>query len=452
MLKENLQHKKEYDLRTDPVPKLFLHYSLLSIAGLSAMSINIMLDGIFIGRFVGSMGLAAINLVLPVFPILLAIGMCFGYGAAALAGISFGRGDNKEANEIFNQAFWGVLIVSVLATVLMETFAEPIVTALGATALLRDGVSIYFRTFTFFAGFFCLTLFFEPMVRNDGSPRKVMLSLILGACTNACLDALFIVGLGMGLFGAALATGLAQVASCAYLLSHYGAGHGKLRFARVSLSFSRIITVFRTGCPALATQICQALFIIIYNHAVLQYMGELGVAAVGVILYMNELVMLCNYGFGEALQPIASFNLGAAAHDRMRKTFYTAAGAALAVAGFLTIFIQWIPGFFVGFFTREAELTALAVEGMRIYYGALLVQSFNMVVIYYLGAVRRPLESTVLALIRNLGSFLAAIAILPGLLGKLGVWLAIPAAELLSFLFVCGVIFFNRFYFKGSRS
>ncbi len=445
----SMPSRKIYDLKKDSIPKVFLHYSMLSIAGLSAMSINIMLDGIFIGRFVGSMGLASINLVLPLFPILLAIGMCFGYGGAALVGIEFGRDDKKGANRVFNQGFMGVVIVSLLVTLLLQIFSEPIVTALGATPLLRDNVSIYFRTFSAFSMFFCLTLFFEPMVRNDGAPRRVMFSLILGAGTNACLNTLFIVILGMGLFGASLATGIAQVVSCFYLSYYFYKKRGKLFFAKTSFAFSQVAAIFKTGCPALATQVCQAFFIIVYNWVILEHLGELGIAAIGIILYMNELVMLCNYGFGEALQPLASFNLGAAQHDRMRKTFFTAATAAVGVAAFLTACILLFPGIFVGLFTTEPELTSLTIKGIRLYYAALVLQSFNMIVIYYLEAVRKPLISTLLALLRNIGCFLLTIQILPRFLGELGVWLAVPAADVISLLFVLVVIFKNKFYFKN---
>ena len=441
---------RTYDLKKDSIPRVFLHYSLLSIAGLSAMSINIMLDGIFIGRFVGGMGLAAINLVLPLFPILLAIGMCFGYGGAALVGIEFGKGDYKEANHVFNQSFLGVAGVALLVTLLFQVFADPIVSLLGATPLLRADVTVYFRTFSAFSASFCLTLFFEPMVRNDGAPRRVMWSLIMGALTNACLNSIFIIVLGWGLFGASLATGIATLVSCIYLSYYFIKKRGKLYFQKTTFVLEKFGQIFRTGCPALATQVCQAIFIIVYNWVMIAYLGELGVAALGIILYMNELVMLCNYGFGEALQPLASYNLGAASYGRMRKTFKTAATAALAVSALLTAFILIAPGIFVSFFTTETELTALAIKGSRLYYAALVFQSFNMIVIYYLGAVRKPLASTALALVRNIGCFLLTVLLLPRFLGELGVWLAIPAADLLAFLFVLVVIFKNKFYFVDS--
>lgn len=438
---------KKYDLEKGNIRKLFAHYAVLSVVGLGAMAINILLDGIFVGYGVGPTGLASVNLVLPLFPVLLALGMLFGAGAGTLIAIEMGKHNSEEGNKIFNNALAWSVGIGVLITLIIQIFSYEIVSALGSTPGLREGVTIYLKTFSIFSVFYIVILFLEPVIRNDKAPKLVMISLVAGSLTNACLNYLFIFVFDWGLFGASLATGLSQVVSFFILFSHFFFKKGEIRIKKVKSDINHMVQVVKIGTPLFMTQICIAIFIIIYNWVIITQIGEGGIAVIGIILYLNEIVMLTNYGFGEALQPIASFNYGAKQYDRMRQVFKIALKASLVFTFIIMILFMLVPQVFISMFTNDSNLIKETIPALRMYYSGLLFSAVNMVVIAYFQAVACPREATLITFLRNIGLFGLMIFVLPKLIGVPGIWLAYAAGDLLTLLITFFILYRRKFYF-----
>ncbi|MCG8484372.1 MAG: MATE family efflux transporter [Clostridia bacterium] len=426
--------KGNYDLKKDSVNKLFAKYAFMSIMGLTVMSLHVILDGIFIGRGVGSMGLAAVNIAGVIYPILTALGLCFGFGAATMISIKFGENKVEEANSIFNQTIIFSTIFSLVFSVLCITFLTPLSYLFGSNKALLPGVKVYLGTFMVFTVFYVVMLILDPIVRNDGNPKTPMYACIMSAVVNSILNYLFIFVFQWGLFGAALATGLAQVVSLIYLMFHFFKKKGKLRFQKTKVERDIVIQVFKTGSPLLASQGCLAIFMIIYNWVVIRHIGEMGVASLGIILYVQEMIAMVLYGIGEALQPIASYNLGAKQYDRVKQVFKTSIISGVVISAVFLVITLFASENIVSWFNKEAELIALTSYAMKLFFSAVVFYGINMVIIAYFQAIDRPTESTILSLLQGIILCVALLFILPYFIGENGIWLSFPIGNMLTFL------------------
>lgn len=425
----------KYDLSNDSEVKLFMHYFIMSAAGLMVLSIHIILDGIFIGQGIGSDGLAAINIAGVVFPFLNAISFTIGFGAAAAISVKFGEGEFQKGNDFFNQAFFISVIVSLGYTLISVVFIDELVYLLGANDHLFQDAKDYLLTFSLFSIFYIITIVFEGAVRNDGEPKKAMISLILGAVTNAILDYIFIFIFHWGLKGAAFATGIGQIVSFTYLISHFLSKRGQLYFKKTKLIKLDIIRILKNGIPNCLSQLSVTLVIIAGNWIVIEMLGELGVAAFGILLYVNEFIILGFAGVAEALQPLISFNFGAKKEQRIKKIARLAFYATLFI-GIVVIFVSIKEAsFIIQLFNKEKELVELTSHAMKLFFLGVIFTGLNMLYSAYFQAVERAKESTVIQILRGFIFIFIALFTLPQIYGIDGLWVAPSIAEVLTFVF-----------------
>ncbi|MCG8482830.1 MAG: MATE family efflux transporter [Clostridia bacterium] len=424
---------KKYDLTNDSVVKIFIHYFIMSAAGLMVLSIHIILDGIFIGHGIGSDGLAAINIAGVVFPFLNAISFTIGFGAAAAVSVKFGEGESQKANNIFNQAFMLSIIVSLVYTVLSIIFIDQLVYLLGSNEQLFQGSKDYLFVFSLFSIFYIITIVFENAVRNDGEPKKAMISLILGAVTNTVLNYVFIFIFSWGLKGAALATGIGQIVSCVYLTSHFLFQKGQLYFQRTGFFKQDIIRIVRNGVPNGLSQLSVTLVIITGNWIVIDMLGELGVAAFGILIYINEFVILGFAGVAGALQPLVSFNFGAKKKERIQKIVQLAFYATLLIG--ITVIIVSIKeaDIIIRLFNNEEELVSLTSHAMKLFFLGIVFTGLNMLYSAYFQAVEKAKESAIIQVLRGFVFIFIALFTLPKIYDVDGLWISPSIAEVLTF-------------------
>ena len=434
----------KYDLTKDSVGKLFSHYVFMSAAGLMVLSVHIILDGIFIGHGIGSKGLAAINIAGVIFPFLNAIAFTIGFGAAAAISIEFGEKKEKKANNIFNQAFALSVIVSLIYTILCVVFIDKMVYLLGSNETLFQGVKDYLLTFSYFSFFYVSVLVFEGAVRNDGEPRKSMMSLILGAVTNGILDYIFIFIFHWGLKGAAFATGIGQIVSFAYLIFHFLLHKGKLHFCRPKFDLIDIHRILKNGLPNFISQISITLVIIAGNWIVIDMLGETGVAAFSILLYVNEFMILGFQGISEALQPLVSFNYGAKEYNRVKAIVRLSVYMSLAIGVIMLLLSILKPEFVIRFFNDEQSLIDLTSHAMRLFFIGILFTGINMIYAAYFQAIERAKLSNTIQILRGLVFVFLALFTLPKVIGENGIWISVPVAESLTFIVTILLIKSNK--------
>ncbi len=434
----------KYDLKNDTVGKLFFHYFFMSTAGLMVLSVHIILDGIFIGNGIGSNGLAAINIAGVVFPFLNAVAFTIGFGAAAAISIEFGEKRKEKANAIFNQAFILSIIISLVYTIFSVLFIDRIVYMLGSNEALFQGVKDYLLVFSLFSFFYVSVIIFESAVRNDGEPVKSMISLIIGAVTNAVLDYVFIFIFHWGLKGAAFATGIAQIISFTYLIFHFVSHKGQLFFHIQKLNIVDIKRILKNGFPNFISQISITLIIIAGNWIVIHMIGEIGVAAFSILLYVNEFMILGFAGIAEALQPLVSYNYGSKEYGRVKTIVRLSINISLAIGLVMLFFSVVKPEIIIKLFNEEENLINLASHAMRLFFTGILFTGVNMILAAYFQAIEKPKISNIIQLLRGFVFVALALLILPNAIGENGLWISVPISEFLTFLVTIFLVTKNK--------
>lgn len=277
-----------------------------------------MVDGIFVGQGVGSAALGAVNIAVPFITFVVALTAMFPMGGATIVAIRMGRGDKAGANHAFMTAFSLTLLMSALLMVVGMVFSQQIVDVSGAKTLSEEMRRMAAQYLFYYSAFSvpmlmgtCLSVF----VRNDGSPQLSFLGMCAGAAANIFLDWMFIYPLGMGIVGAAVASGLGQVLTVLILLTHFLRKKGDLRIRTFKLSGSLIGKVCRRGVPEAVTQLTTPVTALCYNLMLARLVGDIGVSTFSVLSFIYSLANAILSGVAQGLQPL----WGSAMEEKIRK-------------------------------------------------------------------------------------------------------------------------------------
>lgn len=437
-----MKQQEEIDFGTEKVSKLFKKLffpTLLGMLGISAMTA---IDGIFIGHSVGSDGIAAVNIVVPVLMLLTGIGLMVGSGCSVAASIHLAQGRTKVARLNVTQALIAVSAVGIV--VIAAMLAEPEATArfLGSSEHLLPLVKEYMVWYVpswIFLLWESVLLF---VIRLDGAPKVAMASSMVAAVLNILLDYLFMFPLGWGLMGAAFATSISTAAgtavAAAYLL-------GKARHLRLiplkpsrkslKLSLRNLGYQCRIGSSALLAETTLAVLMFTGNQVFMRYLGDNGVGAFGIACYYAPFIFMVGNAIAQSAQPILSYNYGIGAYGRMRET-ERAALLAAAICGIATTLIFLLfPKSLVGLFIDlDNPAARIAVEGLPFFACGFAGFVFNITAIGYFQSVERMRPATIFALLRGAVLLVPAFWLLPLVAGTKGIWLSMPVAEILTAL------------------
>lgn len=429
-------------LRETPVTKLFLSYLIPSVLGMLLMSINILVDGIFVSNGVGEDALAGVNIAVPIFSIFLSISLWIGMGGATLYSISLGRNEVKKAQSIFTQSFvLAIGIVAILAIISLWKETE-LAYLFGANDHILPFVLDYLHIILLFGIVFVFENVLSIFIRNDGNPRLAMIGLIITSVLNILFNYLFIFEMDMGVKGAAYATVLATFIGFLVMLTHFFRKSSTLKFVALKFEWMIIKQVMSIGFPSFIVESSAAILTMGYNIAFMHYVGELGVKSFAVVNYIHVMFLLLFFGVGAALQPIASFHFGAKLYDRLRSSLKLAVGTGI-LFGVITLIVGLIFGeLLVSMFGVESqEVTAFTVKGIGIFFISYLFMAYNLVYVEYYQAIRSIRLSIMIILARSIVILIPLLYILPKFMGATGIWLALPLAEGITAL---GLFIWNR--------
>jgi putative MATE family efflux protein len=434
----------DHQLRNDSVWSLFCRFTFPAIAGIIVAGIQTIVDGFFIGNVMGSQGLAAITLSFPLIMLIVAIGIMAGVGSSTLVALELGRSDRERAVRIVSNVFSMLIVIGVLITVLGILFTDSLIHILGAqgvvSVMLKDYLQIIFAG----AIFILFSLALDPLVRNDGRPVFAMKVMIVSVLTNILLDYVFIVKLGMGMTGAAIATIIAFAMIAIMLASHLLSSRANLRVlpGTMGLDYGIICHILRSGVPSFAMQFSISLLLLAHNFVLLKYGSELAVSAFGIIDYSFSMFYMLFEGIAMGVQPIIGFNYGAGLYGRVHKALKLAmiTGFVVGLIGFIIVFL--FPERVVGIFNpNDAELLEITVEAMRIFMASLLVQGIIVVNATYYQSVNKIWHALFIHIGKVLVFLLPLLFTLPVIFGQTGIWFATPLADGMMFLVVMVMIF-----------
>ncbi|CAM3684846.1 MATE family efflux transporter [Parendozoicomonas haliclonae] len=421
------------NLGQDPVRKCFRHFLMPAITGMVIKSLYIVADIMFIGHSMGEDGLAAINLVLPYFSFMFAVAMMVGVGGAALMSIRFGEGREEEGKALFQQALTFITLVMVTLTAVTMIWIDEIVAAFGATGNLAPMAKDYVLSLTWFATPYAVGWVLSNFIRNDGNPKLVMNAMIASATLNVFLDWLFMMVFQWGMFGAGLATGLAQLALAGVQLLHFRNKSSRLKLRFAMPDFNAIKAILTTGLATLFMEGSVGIVIMVSNWILLSLGGALYLSVYTVALNCMWLLGLLVYGICQAVQPLVSFNHGANLHQRILDTLNLGMTLVVIVCGSFSVIAVLFPGQVVAAFVSNPspEMVELGRWAMRLYGLAAIPTGINILMMTIYQSTARSKVSSTISLLRSLILPVAGLLLLPKLVDPSYVWANVLIADLL---------------------
>lgn len=414
--------------------KEFLKYALPSVLAMFVSSLYTIIDGIFVGQGVGDSALAAVNIVMPFTIMLFGIATMFAVGGGDLVSKNIGANNKENAVKIFRQVFKFLLILSVTISLISVIFSETIVKILGATDALVVLASTYLRYYSLFCIPNLVGIALNSFVRNDGRPKLAMVSTLSGAVTNIILDYIFIFPLGLGIKGAAIATGLGQIVTIAILLPHFIMKKGILTFGNVKIESKVVKEFINIGFPSFFAEVTFSIIIFFMNLALVKSGGELALSAFAVINYITTNSYMVLLGLAIGVQPLLSYNYGAKNSEKMLK-FYSITMKSSFIINIIFIAVCFIFGRnIISIFTSDSTIVNIAYLGLNLINFAFIMVGFNLTSTIYYQAINMPSISNIFCLCRSILLLPIILFILAKLFGLNGIWVSLFISELLTFI------------------
>lgn len=440
------------ELKTEGVGKLLWKYSLPTIVGMLVFAFYNIIDRVFIGHAVGSLGIAAVAITYPIFLILMAFGMLAGIGAGALISIRLGAGRRDEAERILGNAFAALLVLSVISTAAGLFFLDDILVAFGASPNTLPYARIFMRIIFMGTIFYFISMGMNYAIRSEGHPGVAMGTMLIGSAINIVLNPLFIFVFKLGIAGSALATLVSNFVSSTWVIWHFtrGKGHIKLHLNNIRLKFEVMKPVVLIGLSPFITQLAGCVVAIFMNRSMLHYGGDIGVSALGIITGITMSLMMPIMGISQGAQPIIGYNFGAGEHGRVKKAMMLSCGWATVISAAAFIAAYTAPGTIIRIFdSRTPELITVAVNGMKIFMMGIIFLGFQIVGTSYFQAVGKPKISIFLTLLRQTFLLLPFIFIFPRFWQLDGLWFAMPASDIITSIVVYFFIVFEIKKLRG---
>lgn len=417
------------------IQKELRKYILPNILAMLGLSCYILVDTIFISAAAGTNGITALNLALPVYGLIFAIGSMIGTGSATKYAIEKALG-NKNANDYFLNSIVFTIIASVFF-VLTGLFATGLVLQImGADEVIKETGFTYMRIVLLFAPVFMLNYSFTAFVRNDNAPKTAMAATLTSSFFNIVFDYIFMFPMKMGMPGAALATALSPAVSILVCSTHFFSKkntiHVRVKLPSLRMFFSSV----KLGVAGFVGEISGAVTCMVFNYLLLRLGGNIAVAAYGVIANVSLVGIAIFNGISQGLQPLASRAAGQKRESDKKTILWYSTITALILATVTVIIIFAINDRIVGVFNSEKsqEMAKLAGLGLKIYSIGFIFAGMNIVKAGFFGATGLAKECSIVSVSRGIVAIIGFAIVLSFVFGITGVWLAFPVAEMFTFI------------------
>ena len=429
----------------DKISSVFFQYSIPSVLGMLAISSASIVDGFFIGNYVGDFGLAAINISFPIFSLLFGFALMLAIGSSVVSGKLIGQGDIKSASMIFSKTMVCITLFSFITCTLLFLNIETILHLFGADENLTKIAIDYLSIILIFIPFLMIGVVLDYFVRVDNRPNLAFIALLFSAVINVILDWFLIVYLQKGIFGAALATGISQQALIFILLPHFFSKKATLKFVKPIGSYIQIIKASYNGASEFINEISVGITTLIFNYVMIKNFDIEGIAAFTVINYLLMIGIMISFGISDSLQPIISKNFGAKENKRIEEFLKLAFITTGLVGVVMILLIIFTPNTLANIFLEDTnhKTKEIVLSFATFIWIAFLFDGFNLVISAYFTAIHKPLASMIIAVSRSFIFPIFFIVTLPFFFDLNGIFMAIPMAEFMTF--IIGIILFKKF-------
>lgn len=433
-------------LGTEPIGSLLIKQAVPASIGILVMSLNVLIDSIFVGNWIGSIAIAAINVVLPVSFFIAALGMAIGIGGSSIISRALGAENKEKALQTFGNQIALTLLVTVSMVVLGLLFVDTLIPAFGGKGAIFEPAKVYYTIVLYGVPFLALCMMGNTVIRAEGKPKFAMIAMIIPSVGNLFLDYLFIYVFDWGMHGAAWATTAGYLLCLGYITYFFLSKNSELKINLNHFKLKGILLreIGSLGGVTLARQAVTSIIYLLMNNILFNLGGEALVAVYAIIGRMLMFALFPVFGVTQGFLPIAGFNYGAFQYDRVKASIYTAIKYAALVATLVFVLLMIFPAEIADLFLsnrtdlpqEEILMNAFVMEhaplAMRLVFAATPIIALQLIGAAYFQAVGKAVPALLLTLTRQGFFFIPLILILPQLMGELGVWLSFPIADVLA--------------------
>lgn len=424
--------------------KEFMKYVALNIIAMIGLSGYILADTYFVSAGVGMNGLTALNLAIPVYSFINGIGLMLGIGGATGYSISKAKQETGKASQIFTHAMVLAMILGLLFCLAGILFSESLCRLLGSDFATFAATNTYLKTLMCFAPAFIVNNVLVAFVRNDNAPNLSMIAMLTGSISNIFLDYIFIFPCGMGMFGAAFATGLAPVLSMVTLSLHLWKGKNQFHLVSTRIYLSFFKNICSLGIASMITEMASGIVMILFNCVILGLNGNPGVAAYGIIANLALVSTALFTGIAQGCQPLISTCYGLGKKENIQKISRWANMLSIIIAVSVCLVSFFQAESLAAIFNSEhnAVVADLAVQGLHIYFIGFLFAGYNIIRSSFFSSIEKPVFAFTTSILRGCVIMVPCLFLLSACFGMKGVWLSFPVTE---FITGVAVLFFNRY-------
>ena len=431
-------------LGNEPISKLLIKQSVPASIGILVMSLNILVDTIFVGNWIGSTAIASINVVLPVSFFIAALGMSIGIGGSSIISRALGANNQKRALKTFGNQITVTLLLTISMVVFGLVFVNDLIPAFGGKGDIFEPAKIYYKIVLYGVPVLALCMMGNTVIRAEGKPKFAMIAMIIPSVSNLLMDYIFINVMDLGMEGAAWATTISYVLCFSYVLYFFLSKNSglKIRFSDFGIDLPILKEMSSLGFVTLSRQAVVSITYLLMNNILYDLGGESSVAVYAIIGRMLMFALFPVLGVTQGFLPIAGYNYGAFKFPRVRQTINKAIVYAGGLGLLVFTLIMIFPVEIVSLFTDDQRVLSDTPSAMRIVFLAVPIIGIQTIGSAYFQAIGKAVPALLLTLTRQGFFFIPLILILPNYFGEIGVWISFPIADVLSTI-VTG-LFLNR--------
>tara|TARA_E500000331_G_C17235021_1_gene704391 strand:+ start:424 stop:1764 length:1341 start_codon:yes stop_codon:yes gene_type:complete len=432
------------ELGDKPIGKLLIQQALPASVGILVMSLNILVDTIFVGNWIGPIAIAAINVVLPVSFFIAALGMAIGIGGSSIISRALGANEDSKALRTFGNQITLTLILSIGLVIPGLIFVDDLIPAFGGMGEIFDPAKIYYIIVLCGVPMLALAMMGNNVIRAEGKPRFAMIAMIIPSVVNLILDYILINKLNMGMEGAALATTASYFFCMAYIIWFFLSKNSELKisFSHFNMDFPILKEISALGVVTLARQAVVSVTYLLMNNILFDLGGEESITVYAIIARMLMFALFPVLGVTQGFLPIAGFNYGAENFSRVRKSINTAILYSFLMGLLIFAGIMIFAPDIVAIFTTEPSILEQTPSAMRWVFAAIPIVTIQLIGAAYFQAIGKAVPAFLLTLSRQGFIFIPLVLILPKYYGELGVWISFPIADVISTIITA--YFLNR--------
>jgi len=422
------------DLGTQPIGKLLIKQAVPASIGILVMSLNILVDTIFVGNWIGSTAIAAINVVLPVSFFIAALGMAIGVGGSSIISRALGADNKPKALKVFGNQVTLTFLFTISFAVFGLYFVDALIPAFGGKGTIFDPAKTYYEIILYGVPVLGFVMMGNTVIRAEGNPKYAMYAMLIPSVGNLVFDYIFINLMDFGMAGAAWASTGSYIVSFLFILWYFLSKNSELKInlSHFKLEKTIISEIGSLGFVTLARQAVVSVTFLLVNNALYNFGGETSVTAYAIVGRLSMFALFPIYGITQGFIPIAGFNYGADQHDRVKEVIFTAVKYATILAAIVFILLMVFPEVITKWFTTDVDVINVTPNNMRWAFAAVPILALQLIGSAYFQAVGKAIPALILTLTRQAIFFIPLMYIMPMYFGEFGIWMSFPISDVLS--------------------